>query len=102
MTSATSSKAYPVRTTNKLLRDKLPIIGGKTGYTCRAGHCMATSFTPGRDAILVVVLGSPDHFRDTRLVYNTALEKAKGANGKGHPRTTSGNDDGFSRRAATR
>lgn len=100
--SATSSKRYPVRTTNKLLRDKLPIIGGKTGYTCRAGQCMATSFTPGRDAILIVVLGSTDHFRDTRLVYHSALEKVKTAHAKGHPRATSGNDHRNSRRAASR
>lgn len=102
MTSGDSSKGYPVRTTNKLLRDKLPIMGGKTGYTSRAGHCMATKFTPGRDAILIVVLGSPDHFRDTRLVYHTAVEKTKSDQGKAHSRTTSRNNDNFYGHAATR
>jgi len=67
---------YPVRTTNKLLRDNLPLVGGKTGYTSRAGHCLATEFTPGRNAFLIVVLGSPNHFRDTRLVYHKALKDA--------------------------
>ncbi|MBI5250055.1 MAG: D-alanyl-D-alanine carboxypeptidase [Desulfomonile tiedjei] len=69
-------KSYTVRTTNKLLRDNLPLVGGKTGYTSRAGHCLATEFTPGRNVLLIVVLGSPDHFRDTRLVYHKALKEA--------------------------
>jgi D-alanyl-D-alanine carboxypeptidase len=67
---------YMVRNTNKLLRDKLPIEGGKTGFTCRAGHCLASKFAAGGSALLIVVLGSPDHFRDTRLVYRKAVEKA--------------------------
>ncbi len=69
-------KNYPVRTTNKLLRDNLPLVGGKTGYTSRAGHCLATEFSPGRNVFLIVVLGSPDHFRDTRLVYHKAVKEA--------------------------
>lgn len=68
---------YRVSTTNKLLRDNLPLAGGKTGYTARAGHCLATEFKPGRDNFLIVVLGSPNHFRDTRLVYRNALKKTK-------------------------
>jgi len=102
MSSTESSNGYPVRTTNKLLRDRLPIIGGKTGFTCRAGHCMATKFTPGRDAILIVVLGSPDHFRDTRLVYQTALEKVKAPGGRSQIHTKLRDDDGFYRRALRR
>ena len=70
---------YHVKTTNKLLRDNLPLIGGKTGYTSRAGHCLASEFISGHDIVLIVVLGSPDHFRDTRLVYRTALKKTKAA-----------------------
>lgn len=68
---------YRVSTTNKLLRTNLPVIGGKTGYTNRAGHCLASAFTPGSRVFLIVVLGSPDHFRDTRLVYRKALKKAR-------------------------
>jgi D-alanyl-D-alanine endopeptidase (penicillin-binding protein 7) len=69
--------SYPVRNTNKLLRDNLPINGGKTGYTNNAGHCLVTQFAPGRNMFLIVVLGSPDHFRDTRLVYRKALEQTR-------------------------
>jgi D-alanyl-D-alanine carboxypeptidase len=76
MASCCGNKEYAVRTTNKLLRDNLPLVGGKTGFTAKAGHCLASEFTPGRNIFLIVVLGSPDHFRDTRLVYHKALKEA--------------------------
>jgi D-alanyl-D-alanine carboxypeptidase len=76
LASTTESGGYAVRTTNKLLRDNLPVVGGKTGFTARAGHCLATEFRPGRNAFIIVVLGSPDHFRDTRLLYHKALKEA--------------------------
>ncbi|MBI4961918.1 MAG: D-alanyl-D-alanine carboxypeptidase [Desulfomonile tiedjei] len=76
LASSMEKSGYSVRTTNKLLRDNLPLIGGKTGYTSKAGHCLATEFVPGRNVFLIVVLGSPDHFRDTRLVYRKALKEA--------------------------
>ncbi len=76
MASAIEKTGYPVKSTNKLLRDDLPLVGGKTGYTAKAGHCLATAFTPGRNVFMIVVLGSPDHFRDTRLVYRKALKEA--------------------------
>jgi D-alanyl-D-alanine carboxypeptidase len=76
MASAMEKNGYSVKNTNKLLRDDLPLVGGKTGYTAKAGHCLATAFTPGRNIFMIVVLGSPDHFRDTRLVYRKALKEA--------------------------
>ena len=79
MHSSLRKRGYRVRTTNKLLRANLPLVGGKTGYTARAGHCLASAFTPGRDAFLIVVLGSPDHFHDTRLVFKKAVRKTKKA-----------------------
>lgn len=90
--SSKGQEGYSVRNTNKLLRDNLPIKGGKTGYTANAGHCLVTEFAPGRKAFLIVVLGSPDHFRDTRLVYQKALEKAKAEAAKSPaPPTRQGN-----------
>jgi D-alanyl-D-alanine endopeptidase (penicillin-binding protein 7) len=76
MTGANSRKRYRITNTNKLLKCGLPIRAGKTGYTARAGRCLATAFTPGRDVFVIVVLGSTDHFRDTRLIYRKALKKA--------------------------
>jgi D-alanyl-D-alanine carboxypeptidase len=75
MASSRKKAGYRVKNTNKLLRGSLPIIGGKTGYTARAGRCLATEFTPGRNIFVIVVLGSPNHFRDTRLVYHRALKQ---------------------------
>jgi len=77
MLKGEKGSSYPVRTTNKLLRDDLPLYGAKTGFTIRAGHCLASEFRRGKNSLLIVVLGSPNHFRDTRLVYRTALKKAE-------------------------
>lgn len=74
MTSSASKHEYPIRNTNKLLSDNLPVIGGKTGFTVRAGHCLASQFSPDKNDLLIVVLGSPNHFHDTRLVYRKALQ----------------------------
>jgi D-alanyl-D-alanine carboxypeptidase len=74
LVSKLNSNRYPIRNTNKLLRDNLPVIGGKTGFTVRAGHCLASEFSSGKDQLVIVVLGSPDHFRDTRLLYLKALK----------------------------
>ncbi|MCX5872037.1 MAG: serine hydrolase [Deltaproteobacteria bacterium] len=74
LVSKLNSNGYPIRNTNKLLRDNLPVVGGKTGFTVRAGHCLASEFSPGKDLFVIVVLGSPDHFRDTRLLYLKALK----------------------------
>lgn len=75
ITSKLNPKGYSLRSTNKLLRDKLPVVSGKTGFTVRAGHCLASEFSPGNDLLVIVVLGSPNHFRDTRLLYLKALKQ---------------------------
>ncbi|MCL5125949.1 MAG: serine hydrolase [Deltaproteobacteria bacterium] len=78
LASKSNPKGYSVRSTNKLLRDNLPVVAGKTGFTVRAGHCLASEFSPGKDLFVIVVLGSPNHFRDTRLLYRMALRQANG------------------------
>ncbi|MFA6221914.1 MAG: serine hydrolase [Desulfomonilaceae bacterium] len=75
LASKLNPKGYAIRNTNKLLRDNLPVVGGKTGFTCRAGHCLASEFTPGKNVFVIVVLGSPNHFRDTRLLYHKAIKE---------------------------
>ncbi len=74
MESTRKNQGYRVSNTNRLLREGLPLSGGKTGFTVKAGHCLATSFSPGRKNLLIVVLGSTDHFGDTRLLYRRALK----------------------------
>lgn len=77
MDSRKRKSGYLVRTTNRLLREGFPLEGGKTGYTHRAGHCLATQFSRGRNELLIVVLGSPDHFKDTKRLYKKAIKKVK-------------------------
>ena len=88
--SAKEEEGYAVRNTNKLLRDNLPLVAGKTGYTARAGHCLASEFACGQDVYVIVVLGSPDHFRDTRLVYHKALKEDARTKTAGKARRFSG------------
>jgi D-alanyl-D-alanine carboxypeptidase len=73
-----SDGAYLVKSTNKLLKEGLPLEGGKTGYTNKAGHCFASRFCANRSDFIIVVLGSPDHFGDTRRIYREAVKKASG------------------------
>ncbi len=56
--------------TNKLLFEDLSIIGGKTGWTPRAGQCLIVVFShPEKDTYFVsIVLNSQDRFRDTRKI----------------------------------
>ncbi len=82
MHSKKKKEGYRVSSTNKLLRENFPVTGGKTGFTVKAGHCLATSFSPGRSNLLIVVLGSPDHFGDTRLLYRRALKITRADKGR--------------------
>ncbi len=74
MGSQKKKEGYRVSNTNRLLRESFPLTGGKTGFTVKAGHCLATGFSPGSKNLLIVVLGSTDHFGDTRLLYRQALK----------------------------
>ncbi len=48
-----------LRNTNKLLWYDEDIIGGKTGYTRRAGHCFVGAAERENDKIIIALLGSP-------------------------------------------
>ena len=55
----TSRRGLTVRNTNRLLRGRHVIEGGKTGYIDEAGYCLATVVRlPGSDPLAVVVLGA--------------------------------------------
>ncbi len=69
----TSRRVLTVRNTNRLLRGRLSVHGGKTGYIDASGYCLAAFVdTPEGEPLAVVVLGvgsSSRRFRDvTRLV----------------------------------
>ncbi len=73
-------RTYTVRNTNRLLFGRHDIIGGKTGYICEAGYCLALGFRGNRGQKLgAVLLGAPSsgtRFRDAaRLVTNLAGPK---------------------------
>ena len=57
--TAESGKIFYLRNTDKLLWSDQKIIGGKTGYTRKAGHCFVCAAQNETKTILVVVLGSP-------------------------------------------
>lgn len=52
-------KVFYLRSTDRLLWSDDKIIGGKTGYTRRAGHCFVCAAQGETRTILVAILGSP-------------------------------------------
>ena len=69
----TDRRRVRVRNTNRLLRGRVVVQGGKTGYIDASGYCLATVVrVPGADPLAMVVLGvgsNSGRFRDvTRLV----------------------------------
>lgn len=49
-----------LKNTNKLLWSEDYLIGGKTGYTRKAKHCLVCAAERGDNKVIVVVLGSPN------------------------------------------
>ena len=77
--TADRSSCYTATTTNALLLDPLfpmRIKGGKTGDTPRAGKNLALAVETPRAGwtLISVVLGSDDHFADTKKVFEWAKE----------------------------
>jgi D-alanyl-D-alanine carboxypeptidase (penicillin-binding protein 5/6) len=56
-------------TTNRLLGPYRWTVGGKTGYTNRAGRCLVASASRGGRRLVAVALGSPDAFADVRALF---------------------------------
>ncbi len=59
---------YTIHNTNRLLFGKLDVIGGKTGYICQSGYCLAigAKYTGGKK-LAAILLGAPSsgtRFRD--------------------------------------
>ena len=60
----TSRRSVRVRNTNKLLRGRLLVHGGKTGYINASGFCLAAVVKlPDRDPLSIVVLGAGSNSR---------------------------------------
>jgi D-alanyl-D-alanine carboxypeptidase len=55
-------------TTNQLLGSYRWTVGGKTGFTNRAGRCLVASASRGGRRLVAVALGSPNAFADVRAL----------------------------------
>jgi serine-type D-Ala-D-Ala carboxypeptidase (penicillin-binding protein 5/6) len=62
-------------TTNQLLGPYRWTVGGKTGFTNRAGRCLVASATRGGRRLVAVALGSPDAFADVRAMFEHGFSK---------------------------
>jgi len=69
-------KTFYLRSTDRLLRSDKKVIGGKTGYTQKAGHCFVGAAQGETTTILVAILGSPSRknlWADTEKLISTNL-----------------------------
>ncbi len=73
-------KVFYLSSTDKLLWSDEKIIGGKTGYTRKAGHCFVCAAQGDTKTILVAILGSP-----SRKNLWTETEKLVSRNLQGGP-----------------
>jgi len=73
-------KTFSLKSTDKLLWSDEKIIGGKTGYTHKAGHCFVCAAQGATRTILVAILGSP-----SRKNLWTETEKLVSTNVQGSP-----------------
>ena len=62
-------------TTNQLLGSYRWTVGGKTGYTNRAGRCLVASASRGGRRLVAVALGSPNAFADVRALFEYGFSR---------------------------
>ena len=85
---AIGRRTVSVNNTNRLVIDgDVEVMGGKTGFISKAGHCLATLLRlPGsQQQVAVVVLGAgsnPGRFYETRHLFNWLSQKAGDIFGK--------------------
>ncbi len=62
-------------TTDKLLGSYPWIVGGKTGFTNKAGRCLVASASRGGRRLVAVVLGAPDAFVAVRALFEYGFDQ---------------------------
>src|SRR5512133_3336119 len=62
-------------TTNQLLGSYRWTVGGKTGFTNRAGRCLVASASRGGRRLVAVALGSPNAFADVRALFEYGFSR---------------------------
>jgi serine-type D-Ala-D-Ala carboxypeptidase (penicillin-binding protein 5/6) len=60
---------------NQLLGAYRWTVGGKTGFTNRAGRCLVASASRGGRRLVAVALGSPDAFADVRALFDHGFSR---------------------------
>jgi serine-type D-Ala-D-Ala endopeptidase (penicillin-binding protein 7) len=85
--AVTERRVIPIHNTNRLVMDgDVEVMGGKTGFISKAGHCLATLLRmPTGNEVAVVVLGAssnPGRFWETRHLFNWFSQKAADIFGK--------------------
>jgi D-alanyl-D-alanine endopeptidase (penicillin-binding protein 7) len=83
----TNRRSVTIRNTNRLVvGGDVDVIGGKTGFISKAGHCLATLLRlPQGNQVAVVVLGAksnPGRFWETRHLFNWLSSKTPDLFGK--------------------
>jgi serine-type D-Ala-D-Ala endopeptidase (penicillin-binding protein 7) len=86
----TARRIIPIHNTNRLVMDgDVEVMGGKTGFISKAGHCLATLLRmPTGNEVAVVVLGAssnPGRFWETRHLFNWFSQKASDIFSKDQP-----------------
>src|SRR5829696_14124 len=61
--------------TNQLLGSYRWTVGGKTGFTNRAGRCLVASASRGGRRLVAVALGSPNAFPDVQALFEYGFSK---------------------------
>jgi D-alanyl-D-alanine endopeptidase (penicillin-binding protein 7) len=85
---ATSRRTVKIKNTNRLVVDgDVEVMGGKTGFISKAGHCLATllRLPQTNQTVAVVVLGAtsnPGRFWETRHLFNWLSQKTSELFGK--------------------
>jgi D-alanyl-D-alanine carboxypeptidase (penicillin-binding protein 5/6) len=75
--STDKGKILFLKNTNKLLRSDGDLIGGKTGYTLRAGHCFVCAAEREEEVIIVALLGSSSRehlWKETEFLINKGFQ----------------------------
>jgi D-alanyl-D-alanine carboxypeptidase len=62
-------------TTNQLLGSYRWTVGGKTGFTNRAGRCLVASASRGGRRLVAVALGSPNAFADVQALFEYGFSR---------------------------
>jgi len=62
-------------TTNRLLGSYRWVVGGKTGFTNRAGRCLVASASRGGRRLVAVAMGTPNAFTDVQALFEYGFSK---------------------------